>query len=168
MSRVPRETETPQFGEAMAAALTDAAVVVAAILADPFDPAARTEARLWLRAWRMALQDRAASTAGAAKRALLTLVLVAVAGLTGCGEGLTLPDTAADASAAPSCNLADGVPTVTDGASGWTCIPTPGAYQGQCSCSGPPTTIAKAAEINVQLCPLVHACADAATAQGGA
>ena len=70
MPKVPPNHESPQFRDAVAAALTDAAVAVAAMLADPFDPAARTEARLWLRAWRTALQDHAASPTGAAKGAL--------------------------------------------------------------------------------------------------
>lgn len=35
----------------MEAAVKDAAVVVAALLADPFHPDARTEARLWLTTW---------------------------------------------------------------------------------------------------------------------
>jgi hypothetical protein len=50
--------------------VTDAAVTVAALLADPFDRDARTEARLWLRAWQATHPARpsGAVTKGAAVR----------------------------------------------------------------------------------------------------
>jgi hypothetical protein len=50
--------------------MTDAAVAVAALLADPFDRDARTEARLWLKAWQAAQPARpsASTTPGAAVR----------------------------------------------------------------------------------------------------
>jgi hypothetical protein len=47
----------------------EAAVAVAALLADPLDPAARAEARLWLKAWQAAHPGRpsTSTTTGAAK-----------------------------------------------------------------------------------------------------
>jgi hypothetical protein len=50
------------------AAVADAAVVIAALLADPFDRDARTEARTWLTTWMAAQTDRrSTTTTGAAK-----------------------------------------------------------------------------------------------------
>ena len=46
------------------AALKDAAVVIASLLADPFDRDARREARTWLTAW-MAEQPKGAAKGGA-------------------------------------------------------------------------------------------------------
>jgi hypothetical protein len=45
------------------AALKDAAVVIAALLADPFDRSARMEARTWLTTW-MAAQTKGATKGG--------------------------------------------------------------------------------------------------------
>ena len=51
-------------------AVTDAATAVAALLADPFDRDARTEARTWLRAWTATHSARSSTstTPGAAVR----------------------------------------------------------------------------------------------------
>jgi hypothetical protein len=50
------------------AAVADAAVVIAGLLADPFDRDARTEARTWLTTWMAAHPDRCSATnTGAAK-----------------------------------------------------------------------------------------------------
>jgi hypothetical protein len=49
------------------AAVADAVVVVAALLADPFDRDARTEARTWLTTWMAAHPDRRSMIVGAAK-----------------------------------------------------------------------------------------------------
>lgn len=50
-------------GPDLMAVLQDAAVVIAAMLADPFHPDSRTEARLWLQSW-MKSQTKGASKGG--------------------------------------------------------------------------------------------------------
>jgi hypothetical protein len=59
----PQERAIEIAADAPLPDLTEAAVMVASLLADPFDRDARTEARIWLTAWRAAQPARRSTPA---------------------------------------------------------------------------------------------------------